>query len=353
MRAITFIVAGGLVALAAGPLAGQSVVTRTPSLNGAWLPPRGTVQFNFIHRFHRGDAPEHRISNSPTFLTAVRAPFLPAMVGAVYASNSDVVARMPNEWEFFVRAAPLPAGNPVADLSLHVGYNLGARSVDAELGLARAVGPLQLLATGRTFTNAFDGDETRQALAGGVALRLTRRVTLAGDVATLLERGDAERVAWSAGLHVGVPGTPHSLSMHVTNIATNTLEGASRGSPRVRVGFEYTVPISLARYGRRTAPRRDADSAAALGAAAGRDTVFARIRDFSFGQTTLEIAAGTTVVFTNEDDVPHTVTAADGRSFDSGPLSRGERWSIRFDQAGSYAFRCEPHPFMRATVVVR
>jgi plastocyanin len=349
MRVITAMVAGGLVTLAAAPLAAQSVVTRTPSLNGAWLPPRGTVQFNFIHRFYRGDAPERRISNSPTFVTAVRTPFVPAMVGAAYASNSDVVARMPNEWEFFVRALPLPAGNPIADLSLQIGYNLGARSVDAELGLVRPLGPLWLLATGRSFTSAFDDGEPRYALGGGIALRLTRRLTLAGDMSTLLERRDAERVAWSGGLHVGVPSTPHSLSVHVTNITTNTLEGASRGSPRVRVGFEYTVPISLARYGRRAAPRPTADSATV---AAGRDTVFVRIQDFAFRQTPLDITAGTTVVWTNADDVPHTVTAEDGR-FDSGPLSRGERWSIRFDRAGSYAFRCEPHPFMRATVVVR
>lgn len=353
MRMMAPAIGLALVAGAAGPVAGQSVVTRTPSLNGAWLAPRGTVQFNFIHRFHRGDAPAHRISNSPTFLTAVHTPLLPAMVGAVYASNSDVVARMPNEWEFFLRAAPLPAGNPVADLSLHVGYNLGARSVDAELGLTRRVGPLRLLAVGRTLTNAFDGDEMRHAAAGGVALQLTRHLALAGDAATLLARRNAERIAWSAGLQVGVPSTPHSLSIHVTNITTNTLEGASRGSPGVRVGFEYTVPIPLARYGRRALPRRGADSGSSRGVAAGRDTVFVRIRDFAFPQATLEIAAGTTVVWINDDDVPHTVTADDGPSFDSGPLPRSQRWSIRFDRAGSFSFHCEPHPFMRGAVVVR
>lgn len=351
MRAITTIIAGGLFALAAGSLAGQSVVTRTPALNGAWLPPRGTVQFNFIHRFHRGDAPEHRISNSPTFLTALRAPRLPAMVGAVYASNSDVVAGMPNEWEVFVRAVPLAAENRVADLSLHVGYNLGAQSLDAELGLTRRVGPLRLLAAGRTFTNAFDGDEPRAAAAGGMALQLTRRLALAVDAATLLERRDAERIAWSAGLQVGVPSTPHSLSMHVTNISTNTLEGASRGSARWRVGFEYTVPITLARYGRGAAAR--ADSGMSVGAAAGSDTVLVRIRDFAFAQTAFEIVAGTTVVWINEDEVQHTVTADDTTSFDSGGLSRGQRWSIRFDRPGTYAFRCAPHPFMRGRVVVR
>lgn len=350
MRAITTIVAGGLFALGAGPLGSQSVVTRTPSLQGAWLPPRGTVQFNFIHRFHRGDAPEHRISNAPTFLTAVRVPRLPVMVGAVYASNSDVVARMPNEWEFFLRAAPLRAGNGIADLSVHAGYNLGARSVDAELGVTRRVGPLRMLAAGRTFTNAFDGDATRAAAAGGIALQLTQRLALAADAASLLERRDAERIAWSAGLQVGVPSTPHSLSMHVTNITTNTLQGASRGSPRWRVGFEYTVPITLARYGR--APRR-VDAGTAAGAAERSDTVLVRIRDFAFGRTALEIAAGTTVVWINDDDVAHTVTADDGRSFDSGGLSRGARWGFRFDRAGAYAFRCEPHPFMRGTVVVR
>jgi plastocyanin len=315
------------------------------------------MQFNFVHRFRRGGAPEHRISNAPTFLSAIRVPRLPAMVGATYSSNSDVVARMPNEWEFFLRAVPWALGNRFADLSLQVGFNQAARSVDAELGLARRLGPARLFAAARTFTHAFDQEEPRHALAGGLALQLVRQVAVAGDAATLLDRGETERVAWSAGVQLGVPSSPHSLSLHVTNVTTNTLEGASRGAPQRRIGFEYTVPISFARY-TTVADRQPASgglpgAASSGGQAAARDTVFARIQDFAYEPATLEIEAGTLVVWTNEDPAAHTVTADDRRSFDSGLLASGGRWSFRFDQPGSYAFHCEPHPYMQGTVVVR
>ena len=258
---IVFAAAVLLLTLGSDAAAGQSVVTRTPSLNGTWLPAPRVVQFNFVHRFRLGAAPERRISNSPTFVTAVRVPRLPVMVGATYASNSDVVARMPNEWEFFLRAVPFAPDNPIADVSMHVAFNQGARSVDGELSLTRRVWRVRLLASGRTFTHAFDVDRRRHAVAGGVVLQVTRQVALAADAATLLDREETERVGWSAGAQLGVPATPHSLSVHVTNITTNTLEGASRGAAKVHLGFEYTVPISFQRRsGSRTPPSVGTDA---------------------------------------------------------------------------------------------
>jgi hypothetical protein len=272
-----------LLTLAADTAAGQSVVTRTPSLNGTWLAAPRVVQFNFVHRFRRGAAPERRISNSPTFVSAVRVLRLPAMVGATYASNSDVVARMPNEWEFFLRAVPFAPGNPIADVSVHVGFNQPARSVDGELSLTRRVGRVRLLASGRTFTHAFDEDRRRHAVAGGVVLQVTRQVALAADAATLLDREETERVGWSAGAQLGVAGTPHSLSLHVTNITTNTLEGASRGAAKVHVGFEYTVPISFQRRAGSRTPPSVGNDAGSNGSGnphqtVAQDTVSARVR---------------------------------------------------------------------------
>jgi plastocyanin len=346
------IAVASVLALAGGRLAGQSVVDRTPSMSGAWLAPPGAVQFNFVHRFRESGAPEHRISNSPTFVMALGVPRLRTTVGVAYATNSDVVARLPNEWEFFLRAVPLPRGNALLDLSLQLGYNQAARSVDAELGASRRVGPLQLLAAGRTFSNAFDAGAARYAAVGGVILRVSRQLALAADVAALDARTGDEQPSWSVGLQLGVPTTPHSLSLHLTNARTGTLEGASRGSSRRRVGFEYTVPITFARYARR-ATRPLAGAATAAAAAPRPDTVFVLIRDFAFAPRALEIAAGTTVVFANEGAVPHTVTADDGRAFDSGGIAGGDRWAFRFSTPGRYAFSCEPHPGMQGVVVVR
>lgn len=65
----------------------------------------------------------------------------------------------------------------------------------------------------------------------------------------------------------------------------------------------------------------------------------------------LEIPVGTTVTWTNQDPIIHTVTAADG-SFDSGFMREGETWSHTFEEAGEFEYLCTPHPWMRAKVIV-
>ncbi len=65
----------------------------------------------------------------------------------------------------------------------------------------------------------------------------------------------------------------------------------------------------------------------------------------------LEIPAGTTVTWTNQDTVIHTVTAVDG-SFDSGFMAEGDTWSYTFEEPGDFEYLCTPHPWMRARIVV-
>jgi len=333
-----------------------SVLDRTPNVVNTWLADPATVQFNFLHRFTESGPPEHQISNSPTFLVAAGLPWR-TTAGFAYATTSDVVPGRPNEWEFFGRVMPFGRSGRVADVSLHVGYNLGAASTDAELALARRVGAVRLLAAGRTFSNAFRAGERRSAVAGGVNLRLRRFLALAGDVGTMLDRRDGERLAWSAGLQLGIPTTPHSFSIHASNVTTATLQGVSSGTPRTRYGFEYTVPITLARY---IPALRPPPPVATVGAAAGApaagtaagDTVRVAMRQLAYEPARIEVTAGTTVVWTNDAPLPHTVTADDG-SFDSGVIDVGKRWARTFDRPGTYAVHCTPHPFMKAVVVVR
>ncbi|MGH2560746.1 MAG: cupredoxin domain-containing protein [Thermomicrobiales bacterium] len=75
------------------------------------------------------------------------------------------------------------------------------------------------------------------------------------------------------------------------------------------------------------------------------------IADFAFDPGSIEIAAGATVTWTNNDTAPHTVTADDG-SFDSGTLEPGDTFSWTFEQAGSVAYHCAIHPEMTASVEV-
>ena len=64
--------------------------------------------------------------------------------------------------------------------------------------------------------------------------------------------------------------------------------------------------------------------------------------DTAFEPRELAVSPGTTVVWTNEGSLPHTVTADDG-SFDSGTLEPGETFQFIFETAGEYPYYCEFH----------
>jgi plastocyanin len=76
------------------------------------------------------------------------------------------------------------------------------------------------------------------------------------------------------------------------------------------------------------------------------------IQSFAFGPSTLSVAVGTTVTWTNQDPTQHTVTADDS-SFDGGPLSTGQTFSQTFSKAGTFSYHCKIHAKMTATVTVQ
>jgi len=67
---------------------------------------------------------------------------------------------------------------------------------------------------------------------------------------------------------------------------------------------------------------------------------------------TVVIGINNTVVWTNDDSVPHTVTADDG-SFSSGNLNPGDSYSFTFITPGTYAYHCNYHSWMKGTVIVK
>src|SRR5258708_28201570 len=70
-----------------------------------------------------------------------------------------------------------------------------------------------------------------------------------------------------------------------------------------------------------------------------------KIDNFSFGPATLTVSVGTTVTWTNRDDIPHTVVSTD-RALKSKALDTDETFSFTFSEAGTYPYICSIHPIM-------
>jgi len=90
---------------------------------------------------------------------------------------------------------------------------------------------------------------------------------------------------------------------------------------------------------------RASDQAAAASAAV-------KIDNFVFGPQTITVPVGTTVTWTNSDDIPHTSVSTDG-VFKSKVLDTDEKFSYTFTKPGTYPYYCTIHPKMTGKVVVQ
>ena len=81
-------------------------------------------------------------------------------------------------------------------------------------------------------------------------------------------------------------------------------------------------------------------------------TTDVKIDNFSFGPGTLTVAAGTTVTWTNRDDIPHNVVSTDG-VFKSKVVDTDEKFSYTFAKPGTFPYFCSIHPKMTGKVVVQ
>jgi plastocyanin len=89
---------------------------------------------------------------------------------------------------------------------------------------------------------------------------------------------------------------------------------------------------------------------AAVMAAPAADTAV-KIDNFTFTPQRVTVKAGTTVTWTNQDDIPHTVTSAT-KAFRSKALDTDDKFSFTFTTAGVYEYFCSLHPHMTGTIVV-
>jgi amicyanin len=78
--------------------------------------------------------------------------------------------------------------------------------------------------------------------------------------------------------------------------------------------------------------------------------VAVKIGNFTFGPHEVKVKAGTTVTWTNEDDIPHTVVSSN--NFRSQVLDTDGTYSFTFTTPGTYKYFCSLHPHMTATIIV-
>jgi plastocyanin len=77
-----------------------------------------------------------------------------------------------------------------------------------------------------------------------------------------------------------------------------------------------------------------------------------KIDNFTMSPQTITVAPGTTVRWTNGDDIPHTIVSED-HAFKSKVMDTGEQFTYTFAAAGTFKYFCSIHPHMTGTIVVK
>ena len=89
------------------------------------------------------------------------------------------------------------------------------------------------------------------------------------------------------------------------------------------------------------------------GTAAAKPTTYtSTIEGTQFQPNMLSVSRGDSIVWTNKDPFPHTVTSKSG-GFDSQQIQPGGSWTFRPSKAGEFEYLCSLHPTMKAVLRVR
>jgi plastocyanin len=127
----------------------------------------------------------------------------------------------------------------------------------------------------------------------------------------------------------------------LTGLATTTTRAPKPAAPAVNLAaLQHSSAQSLQALGNQAAPR-------------AASAVQVTIQNYAFSPASLTIPAGTTVVWTNKDTAPHTVTVSSGpATFSSPNLQQGDTFTYTFTKPGTYSYYCAVHPNMTASVTV-
>ncbi len=137
------------------------------------------------------------------------------------------------------------------------------------------------------------------------------------------------------------PGSyPYFCAIHPEMEGTITVVGDAP-VPSASAAVESPTPVESAA----------AEAAAPVDELAATEPAAVSIVDLTFEPPIIEVDAGTTVTWTNDDGIGHTVTAREGE-FDSGVLESGDSFAQTFSEPGTFEYFCAIHPSMAGTVTV-
>jgi plastocyanin len=83
-----------------------------------------------------------------------------------------------------------------------------------------------------------------------------------------------------------------------------------------------------------------------------KPTAQVKIDNFVFSPNPLTVAVGSTIRWTNQDDIPHNVVS-DDKSFKSRALDTDDTFTYTFTKPGTYTYFCSIHPKMTGKIVVQ
>ena len=86
----------------------------------------------------------------------------------------------------------------------------------------------------------------------------------------------------------------------------------------------------------------------------GTTTTIVQIVNFTFVPAEVRIAPGTSVTWIYCEPAGEELhnTASDEGIWTSRLLDREESFTLQFDDVGTFPYHCDPHPFMKASVIV-
>jgi len=121
------------------------------------------------------------------------------------------------------------------------------------------------------------------------------------------------------------------------------------GGGAALVASQHTDKKNSATNNMNMSTKKNSDSSGSSPSATNTVT----IQNFAFSPSNITVKKGTTVTWTNQDSIAHTVTESDGSTGpNSGNLENGESYSFIYNQTGTFTYHCAIHPDMVGTVKV-